>query len=216
MGDLLQNILLSDVFLLGVMGVVMVLITGWAHARREYPGYILGWLIGTVFVIVMSTFTLNAGVSVEPETDAAIQSPGIFLGLMIGAALGFGLGYGLLALIRGERSGQSRVRRALAMAISTSLTLSTGYLMLISARPMRLVLAVFSLSLSIGVLVHYIFARQRGEATPADIQLAAESWDDPQVEIVNGPEYDLPSPLAQRVLNLQQRIRRPGEQRREL
>ena len=56
MTELLQSIILSDITLFLIVGLMIVLITSWAHSMREYAGYLLGWMIGFLLVLIISVF----------------------------------------------------------------------------------------------------------------------------------------------------------------
>ena len=215
MGVFLQQILLSDVFLFLIMGVMILLITSWAHAIREYAGYTLGWLLGILLIIMMSAFTLETEVVIDTADIAFIQGPFTLMMLFISAMLGLGIGFAALSVIRSNSANESRIKRALAVAIITSFTLSAGYLMLISVHSTRLIIAVFSLALAIGGLFNYIFSFSRRSramiSTPADdftdTEITIQSEPGLEVRDVPANNLDLPSPLAQRIHNLQQRVR---------
>jgi hypothetical protein len=211
MGDFLQQLLLSDVVLFLVVGLVILLLSAWAYSIKEYAGYILGWLIGILLIILMSAFTLNADVAAEISTAPTYIDPVMLFGLLLAAFAGLGLGFALLGIVRGGGQSVSRLKRSLAVAFTNGFTLSAGYLMLISDRSTRLVVAVFVLALAIGAMFNYVLSRQsRRQASSADIILneAAEDYlpGDEAAEAM-----DLPSPLAQRIHNLHQRVRYRGQ-----
>ena len=59
MTELLQSIILSDITLFLIVGLMIVLITSWAHSMREYAGYLLGWMIGFLLVLIISVFSVG-------------------------------------------------------------------------------------------------------------------------------------------------------------
>ena len=215
MDELFQQIFLSDIALFALLGVLMLLITFWAYSTREYAGYILGWLLGILLIILTSVFSVPGAASTETAATTVIQGPFVLFGLVIAAVVGTGIGFGGLALVSSERYKASRVRRGLAVATATSFTLTAGYFMTISGYATRLTIVVFLLALAIGALINYIFSRnqQRQQATSADlvdnpVAVDIEHPADPPVEPII---TDLPSPLAQRVHNIRTRIRRRGD-----
>jgi Ca2+/Na+ antiporter len=150
---------------------------------------------------LLSALSLDAGVQVEADTAPAVIGPEALIGLLLSAGFGLIVGFAGLGLVGSENHQESRIKRAIALAVTTSFTLSAGYLMLISGRMTRLVLASFSLALAICVMFNYILSRYGSTATAADADLEAEILEE------RAPGYDLPSPLAQRVHNLHHRIR---------
>ena len=129
MGEFLQNVVLSDITLFLLMGLLLLLVTNWAYSMREYAGYLLGWLIGILLILIISVFFVGRDpADVTDATAQVIIGPAIFMGIMLASMLGFGVGFMTLALSRDDRAGSSRVGRALTIAISTSLTIGAGAL----------------------------------------------------------------------------------------
>jgi hypothetical protein len=216
MAELLQSIILSDVTLFFVMGLMMVLITTWALSMREYAGYLLGWLIGFLLILLISVFFVGRVPAQIDEVQARVFiGPAVFLGLVVASIMGLGVGFASLALVRADSTVRSKAARALTVAIATSFTLGSGYLMILASFSLRLVIAVFALAVAIGALLHFIFAQPRLRQaldTPEVFPEAAgheNGLAQPAEPVV--PEADFPSPLAQRIHNLRQRARRFGE-----
>jgi hypothetical protein len=211
MADLLQSLILSNITLFLIVGLLLVLISSWAISIREYAGYLLGWLIGVLLILMISVFTVG-----QPTYDEAqiqmIFGPAVFLGLMIASILGLAIGAVSMAFVRVDSQGRARTIRALIIAVATSFTLASAYLMIIASFSFRLVIAAFVLAVAIGGLFNIILTRQGSRLTsvvssdpllePNGLAQSAE----PDVII-----SDLPSPLAQRIHNLRQRARRSGE-----
>jgi multisubunit Na+/H+ antiporter MnhC subunit len=213
MGDLLRQFFLSDVVLFGLMGVVMLLISAWAYSTREYAGYILGWLLGVLTIILISVFSIRIDSGGDVPPMDVVQAPFIFLSLIIATLTGLGGGFVGLGVTSSDRYRESRVQRALAVAVTTGFTLASGYFMLLSDYTVRLVIVVFTLSLAIGALLSYIFSgrRSRQVATPADIVAEPVFQDEMTVQSADPDaftDHDLPSPLAQRIHNIRSRVRR--------
>jgi hypothetical protein len=164
LGDFLLNIVLSNVVIFIVMGIVLVMLTNWALRLREFPGYILGWLVGIFIIILMSVLSPSAEV---PITDPLVSAPVelTFLGLIIPSFIGLILGIGVLTLVRFGSNTPSRIGRAITIAVLVTITLVSAYLMLQSALSGRLSIAIFLLTFGIGALVHYIFTRGTPEAS---------------------------------------------------
>ena len=210
MADLLQSIILSNFTLFLIVALIMVLISSWAISIREYAGYLLGWLIGLLFILLISVFTVG-----QPTYDDVqiqmILGPEVFLGLMFASILGLGLGVVSMAFGRVDGQGRSRSIRALIIAVLTSLTVASGYLMIIASFPFRLVIAAFILAVAIGALFNVILSRQNtrfSTVVRSDPLLEDNVAQSAEPEVII---QDLPSPLAQRIHNLRQRTRRTGE-----
>lgn len=156
--DLIQDILLSNVVIfIGMVGALLI-VTGWAFRIREFPGYILGWLVGLFFMVALSVILPTP----DPVIAEAQYSEGLnFFGLILGSGLGMTLGFGVLMLARfgASSTGSARVGRALTVALLVAITLIASYLMLVSTLATRMSIAVFVLTFGIGATVNYIFSR---------------------------------------------------------
>lgn len=207
MGNLFQEVFLSNVMIFLVMGFIMLLVTGWAFSLREYAGYILGWLTGVFLIIVLSTLIQPVPTSEFEAFDVASVEID-FLSLMIPSALGLVVGFGLLMLIRSGGYSDSRVRRAITMAITVTIVLVSWYLMLQTYAGTRVLIAVFLLTFAIGGMLSFILTRgfsfnRRPYLPPeeADPLNSLEMGDD----IVPVSHV---SPLGQRVRDLRDRMQR--------
>ena len=219
MGEFLQSIILSDFMMFILVGVMMLLITSWAYSRREYAGYLLGWLIGLLVVIIISVFSIGSTTddfSAVAQVDL-FRDPAVMVGLLFSSTLGVGMGFLVMTLARSGYENQSRVRRSLTIALATSFTLVSGYLLIITTRPFRLVIAVLVLGLAIGALFSFVLGQQRPQPGQVVVQttttttVPADEFDDlaqPVEPVISA--QDLPSPLGQRIHNLRQRVRRQG------
>ncbi len=163
MGDLLQQILLSDIAVIGLMGLVIILITAWARSLGEWAGYILGWLVGIFFILMLLTL-LPPPIPADPNVPAQ-PTQITFWGLIVPSFFGLIIGFGLLFFIRLSGSSDSRIRRALTVAALMSFTLVTGYLVLRSSIPDRMGLAFFILAFAIGALINFILTRGLNRST---------------------------------------------------
>lgn len=144
-----------------VIGLIIVLISLWAHSLNELPGYILGWLMGIFFIILFSTLT-PAAEPLPPDLigaqSAADLQPITFLTLLLPSILGLVLGFAALALMRMGQSTASRVGRSLMISGLLSFILASGYLMLLTDRSTRMLIAIFVLTFAIGALLNFILA----------------------------------------------------------
>ncbi|MBZ0303825.1 MAG: hypothetical protein K8J31_29055 [Anaerolineae bacterium] len=213
MAGFLQSVILSDITLFLVMGLLLVLITSWAYSLREYAGYLLGWLIGFLLVLLISVFFAGQEPGVMSEADAIVFiGPAVFLGLMIASVLGLGVGFAVLALVHNDGQARSKVTRSLTIAIATSFTLASGYTMILASYSLRLLVAAFALAVAIGALLNFILVQQRVRRAlvvtniePEGEEVLAQSAE-PRLSA-----DDLPSPLAQRIHNLRTRASRYGQ-----
>ncbi|MAS33048.1 MAG: hypothetical protein CL610_03510 [Anaerolineaceae bacterium] len=213
MGEFLQNVVLSDITLFLLMGLLLLLVTNWAYSMREYAGYLLGWLIGILLILIISVFFVGRDpADVTDATAQVIIGPAIFMGIMLASMLGFGVGFMTLALSRDDRAGSSRVGRALTIAISTSLTIGAAYLMMLASYSVRLMIAAFALAVAIGALLNFIVGQRSGRVMRADVVMNLDEPPDGMAQSAEPvlAEDDLPSPLAQRIHDLRQRARRFG------
>ncbi len=160
MGDFIQQVLFSDFMILGLVGMVILIITIWSNSLKEYPGYLLGWLVG-IFLIVMISTLLPPPPALVESAVPVVPTPSTitFFGLIIPSIFGLGLGFGLLYGIRLGAYGNSRVGRALTVAALMSFSLTAGYVLLRSSTADRWGLAVFALTFAIGALFNFILTR---------------------------------------------------------
>lgn len=159
MGNLIQEILFSDLTIFAMLGLAILVITGWARVLREWAGYVLGWLVGIFFILVLSTLfpyptTPPVGTPAPP-----IQNPLTFFQLIIPSILGLIVGFGILFVIRLVGNSNFRVGRALTIAGLMSFILTAGYLLLRTNIGDRWGLAIFALTFAIGALLNFIFTR---------------------------------------------------------
>jgi hypothetical protein len=133
----------------------------WANSLGEYPGYILGWLIGIFFIIIFSTLAPPAE-QLPPDLVVEAQDtaqPLTFLAVLLPSIIGLASGFGALMLMRVGQSSSSRVGRSLMIAGMMGLTLGGGYLMLLTDRSTRMLIAIFVLTFAIGALLNFIISR---------------------------------------------------------
>ncbi|HEX2619155.1 MAG TPA: hypothetical protein VHL11_03380, partial [Phototrophicaceae bacterium] len=160
MGEVIQSIMLSDIVIFMLTGAVGLGITFWALARQEYAGYILGWLSGIFLILLLSTL-----IPFNPTLTAqAAPQPLSFLGIFIPGMMGFFAGVLVpLGIYRFGSPAPGRLR-ALIVAVLLSLTLVTGYGMLMASYSLRLTMGVFVLTTAIGALLHFIVISRYGQS----------------------------------------------------
>jgi hypothetical protein len=159
LGNLIEQILLSDFTVFALLALAVLVITNWARTLREGAGYLLGWLIGLFLIIVLSAlFPYTVVAPIDPAVPP-VQRTLTFFQLIIPSIFGLGIGFGLLFVIRIGGNSDRRVGRALTVAALLSFTLTTGYLILRNPVSDRWGLAVFALTFAIGSLLNFIFTR---------------------------------------------------------
>jgi len=142
-----------------MVGLAILAITGWTRVLREWAGYLLGWLLGIFFILVLSTLF---PVPVAPPVGTPVppaENTLTFFELIIPSFIGLIVGFGVLFVIRLVGSSDFRVWRALVVAGLLSFTLTAGYLLLRTNISDRWGLAVFALTFAIGALLNFIFTR---------------------------------------------------------
>jgi len=159
LGNLIQEILFSDFTIIAMIGLAILAITGWARVLREWAGYLLGWLAGIFFILVLSTL-FPLPIAPPPGTPVApVQNTLTFFELIIPSILGLIVGFGVMLAIRLVGTSDLRVWRALIVAGLLSFALTAGYLLLRTNIADRWGLAVFALTFAIGALLNFIFTR---------------------------------------------------------
>ncbi|HEX2908581.1 MAG TPA: hypothetical protein VHO69_17045, partial [Phototrophicaceae bacterium] len=158
MGAFLQSLLLSNFMVVTITMVMLVSISVWALRQQEYAGYLLGWLAG-IFLMLLLTSLVPAPPPADPNTPLPPPATLSFFGLIFPSALGFVFGFGALILTRMGRSSDSRIGRALTVAVLVSFTLALGYLILLTTADQRASFAIFALAFAIGALTNFIFSR---------------------------------------------------------
>ena len=158
MGQMLQDIFLGNFMIVLVTIGVLLMVTLWSWRIREFPGYILGWLVGIFMVILLSTLWQDSSPPVDSLPDSGPTGLD-FLTLIFVSAVGLIAGFGALMLIKGGSATSSRVQRSLTIASLVSLPIIGSYLLLLSDHGMRLMLAAFLLAFSIGALLNFILMR---------------------------------------------------------
>jgi hypothetical protein len=156
--NIIQQILFSDFMIFAVTGVVVILISVWAYSLREGPGYVLGWLVGIFFILVLATLFPY----VPPPPGSSSQNVAFTLTfgqIIFPSFLGFILGFGTLLVVKVGGYSDSRIQRALTVASLMSFTIVAAYIILRSSVSDRFGLAVFVLTFAIGALMNFIFSR---------------------------------------------------------
>jgi small-conductance mechanosensitive channel len=155
MFGLIESILLSQFLIFMVIFAMLLVVTSWAFRAREYPGYILGWLVGIFFIIVYRTVTggeTPAPDAVEEIAEAA-QSEEIRLSLfavLIPSLFGLISGFGVLYFLR--EFGSTRTRRSITIAVLTSIVIIVLYFLATTTQYTGRIIGIFALAFAIGAL----------------------------------------------------------------
>ncbi|MBZ0293618.1 MAG: hypothetical protein K8L99_13710 [Anaerolineae bacterium] len=212
MGELIQQVFLSDFMIFVLMGLILLLLTGWMVSLREFAGYALGWLVGIFLIIMLSTLMAPDPLPVDAVAPTVTID---FLTLMVPSALGLAVGFGVLFLSQLGGYSNSRAIRALTIAALVSFTLVMWYLLLRSTLQTRVLVAIFVLTFAIGGLFQFILSRSGIYGTRRVVE--REVYE--EVEPVNSLDmgdpiqsYDAENrSIGDRVRSFRQRVRRYRE-----
>lgn len=147
----IQNLFLGDVFIFLVLFVVLIVVTNWARGRREYTGYLLGWMIGIFFVIIYGSITGPNDNEVAAQVAEAGQ---IALGLgqvIVASLIGLLTGAGIILFIK--ITGDTRAKSALKVAIMTGLSVIVLFLMFVVSPETRRMIGIAAFAFGIAALL---------------------------------------------------------------
>ncbi len=168
--QLLTNVLLSPYIIFGVLALIFLVISYWSLVGlREFPGYILGCLVGLLLVFVVSA------IGVQPSTDQSndLATLTIFQAVCP-AIVGMGVGIAFLLLPRlldvtvHAKYGPA-IPRGIKVAAITALWVSLLFLFLYVGIEMKRMIGIFSLAFMIARLFAVVMA---GGSNPRDILMA--------------------------------------------
>lgn len=152
MFELIEDIILSDFLILIVVVAMLVVVTSWAFRTGEYPGYVLGWLVGIFFIVTYRA--LFGDTSAAEETVETVETRLSFFTVTCPSFIGLLLGFGVLFFIR--NFGASHARRALTVAIMTALLIIVLFFISTAGQTTRQVMGLFALAFSIGALSNLV------------------------------------------------------------
>lgn len=139
-----QEFILSQWIILIALAIVFLIVSRWAlQTFEEYPGYILGWLVGLFFIIVR----LSVG-RTELPTDAI----GYLNGFQVFAATLFGLGVGSVIVLALRYGMQQAQAISLQVAIYTAMLIIMMFLVLIGSPVTQKMIGIFGLAIGIATL----------------------------------------------------------------
>lgn len=171
--DMIEDIILSDFLILAVLAAMLLVVTSWAFRMREYPGYVLGWLIGIFFIIIYRALTgddtnlLEAQEAAE-ETGTALSFFGVVFPTMLGLALGFGVMYFSKTL------GTTRARRGVTIAVLTATMVVAIFFLTTTPETTQRMIGIFALAFAIGALTDLVIGAGSMARTPTFTAQEAE------------------------------------------
>ncbi|MEO1289719.1 MAG: hypothetical protein AAFV93_18305 [Chloroflexota bacterium] len=142
--SLFQDVILSQWLIMIALGAVFIIVSRWAlTVYSEYPGYILGWLIGAFFIIVR----LSVGDADRPDgVPQYLDSVQVFVSTLMGLGVG-------AVIVLALRFGMSQ-----AQAVSLQVAIYTGGLIImlftvfIGTPVAQKMIGIFGLAIGIATL----------------------------------------------------------------
>lgn len=164
--QIVQNILLSEWLIFGVVMLAAVLISRWALlALREYAGFVLGCLVALFVVFVVSALIGQPDAITAQVADSGAIT--LNWGQIIVATL-MGLGTGAGTLVFGRVGQNANVQQAITVAVVTALPLILLFILFISDSVTRRMIGIFSLAYGIGALFTWVIGRGKLQGPPDD------------------------------------------------
>jgi hypothetical protein len=153
--NLIEDIFLSRILIFIVFSVMLIAVTRWAFATREFSGYGLGWLIGIFIIIIVST--VSGDPSVDEVVDAVAQSEDklSLFEVLIPSFFGLIGGFGLIFLTRNFVN--THRQRAPTIAVFTATIILTMYFLITSDDDASQLIGIFTLAFTIGALSYVVF-----------------------------------------------------------
>jgi len=149
MTDLIRGLFSSPVLTILVMLGMLAFITSWAFRQKEYPGYLLGWLVG-IFAIIVSQATSDTRSLPSPD-EAEIAATTLPLLSVLGVTIiGMGIGGGVLFLLR--RFVDRQIQRSLYVAFFTAMLVILLYTLSSTTGRTNQLTSIFGLAFAIGSL----------------------------------------------------------------
>lgn len=149
MTDLIRGLFSSPILTIIVMLGMLTFTTTWAFRQKEYPGYMLGWLVGIFAIIVSQATSDTRSMPAPDETEiAAVTLP--LLSVMAMTFFGMGLGGGVLFLLR--RFVDKQVQRSLYVAFFTAMLVILLYILSSTTGRTNQLTSIFGLAFAIGAL----------------------------------------------------------------
>ncbi|QPC84414.1 hypothetical protein G4Y79_08580 [Phototrophicus methaneseepsis] len=157
--ELVQAFLLGDgVIFLGLM-ILFFGLSYWALvALQERTGYVVGWMVGLLFILVYSSLN-GFGGAIDPDTAPPMVTLNFFQVALPGVC-GLVLGIGSVALLRLSGGGSARLQDFFRIAFFTALSVILIFLMIVSGPGTRRMIGIFSLGFAITAIITIVVFRR--------------------------------------------------------
>ncbi len=149
MTDLIRGLFSSPVLTILVMLGMLAFVTSWAFRQKEYPGYLLGWLVG-IFAIIVSQATSDTRSMPSPDEAEIAATTLPLLSVMGVTIIGMGIGGGVLFLLR--RFVDRQIQRSLYVAFFTAMLVILLYTLSSTTGRTNQLTSIFGLAFAIGSL----------------------------------------------------------------
>lgn len=188
---LLTDVLLSPYIIFGVLALIFLVISYWSLVGlQEYPGYILGCLVGLLVVFVVSSVGVRPNVEgqsqeVQKTTLTLFQAlcPAIF-GMIVGIAF---LIIPRLADMTLSPHAQAVIPRGIKVATITGLWVTLIFLFILVSIETQRMIGIFALAFMIARLFAVVMA---GGTSPREILITNPSGGISAQSVEVGPMYD--------------------------
>jgi len=190
--QLLTSVLLSPYIIFGVLALIFLVISYWSLAGlQEYPGYILGCLIGVLIVFVVSAIGVQPSSSLSDDTAtlSIFQAvcPAIF-GMIIGIVF---LLLPRLADVTLPANYGPAIPRGIKVAAITALWVTLLFLFFLVGIEMKRMIGIFALAFMIARLFAVVMA---GGSHPREILISKTKNDGSvmaqSVDVTSSQVYD--------------------------
>lgn len=189
--SILIDLLLSPYLIFGVLALIFMVISYWSLVGlREYPGYILGVLVGLLVVFVVSSIGVQPNVAgqsvdIKATTLTVFQAfcPAI-LGMVVGIAF---LVIPRLADATLPAHAQAAIPRGIKVAAITGLWVTLLFLFLFVGIQTQRMIGIFALAFMIARLFAVVMS---SGSNPAPMMGAPGMMSAQAVDPNPGPVYD--------------------------
>lgn len=198
MNGFMQTFFFSDLLVVMVPGIAILAVTAWAYSRREYAGYILGWLTGLFFIVALSSLfppvtTTPGEVVTRQFVPLTVVIMATFLGLIL--SIGPTLAIFMTPFLQDREL-------SLLVALAMSAVIGGSYAMIMVTPGMRLAVAIFILAYAIGISTLLMISNRYGTeqvAAPPTVAQAEAAAND-----VLGAPTQIPAAAANTLERFQQ------------
>lgn len=156
----IQSFLLGDGIMFLALLIMFAGLTVWAlNSLKERTGYVVGWMIGLLFIIGYSSVV---GVAAAPEGTPP-GSLGI-LDVLLPGSCGLIFGVIAVAILRVTGGGSARLQDFFRIAAFTALGVILIFLMIVSPSTTRRVIGIFTLGFAITAIITMVVLRRLVES----------------------------------------------------